>query len=177
MKYGWTKHGACQILQLDGARAQVHFSGKKRAEWVSKTQLLPTPRSIMLCKSGEFDQKCGLISCAAIHGHKVEAFNLYGKLSAFLAAGAKAKGSDASPYARRKALKEKKFSRARGRLDTCKNVAQKLFEYQRRGYKVVGVAAPSSTPARRARKATPAPAPVAAAPVSPPAPAPALATA
>ena len=169
LKYGWTKHGACQILQLDGARAQVHLSGKKRAEWISKTQLLPTPRNIMLAKTGEFDQKCGLISCAAIRGKQVEAFNLYGRLAAFLASGAKAKGSDATPYARRKSLKENKFSRARGRTDTCKDVAHKLFEYQRRGYKVVEVTA---SPARQrvvkaAPKAAPAPAPVVEAPVAP----------
>lgn len=136
MKYGWTKSGPCQVLQVDGGKVQIQLPTRKTAMWVSKTHLLPTPKAIRLLRKAEFDQKCGCAPVVDIKGTECEVYNIYGKYTRYAASGV-TQGSDLSPFLRRKFLRENGFMRASGKTFTLSNVAEKVFGYIRDGYHIV----------------------------------------
>lgn len=139
MKYGWTKFGVCKILDEDGARVKIMLPGRKKGRWISRTQLLSpqlAPRKIRLIKRVNFDQTCGCTSVVDFRGTKMEAYNVYGKMSAFN--GSKTtKGLATTPHLRRKHLREDGFVRARGLRRTIKDMPARLYRYLHRGYQVV----------------------------------------
>ncbi len=153
----WTKAGPAKVVEVDGNRMQIMLPGRKKAMWISKTQVCAAPKFLRLIKKVTFDQDCGCISVKDLHGTMSESYNVYGKLHKYVASNVKT-GSELSPHMRRKQLHEKGFVRARGREDTMKDFAAKAYESLREGYKVF------SSEDRKPRKAKPA-SPVAEAPV------------
>ena len=158
MDFGFTKLGPCQIVKIDGASVQVKLAGRKRPTTVSKTQLIAAPKQMRLVTKASFDQDCGCTPVIDVTGTKIECFNIYGKLSKFLASKDQ-DVKDLTPHLSRKFLKEHGFVRATGQKPRMvKDVAAFLFEKTKAGYKTLE----TSTP-RKARKVTPA---VAEAPVA-----------
>lgn len=165
MKFGWTRVGLVKIEQEDGNRVQVTLPGRKTSRWISKTQLLPIPKSLRLCKKADFDQKCGCTPVVDIRGNIVEKYNVYGKMSKYEASGVK-EGLDTTPHLRRKFLREKGFVRALGTKRPLKNLAQEIYSCLREGYRVIGAASPAKKAKKEAVVAPVAPAPAPVAPVA-----------
>ena len=135
-RYGWTKGGVCRILEEEGNSVKILLPGRKRAQVVSKTHVVEVPAELRLVKKADFDQDCGCTAVLDVNGAKVEAFNIYGSLKKFLAANP-AKGLDVSPYHRRVFLEENGFVRALGQKRSVKDVGEVVFDYVKRGYRLI----------------------------------------
>jgi hypothetical protein len=135
-RYGWTKGGVCRILEEEGNSVKIMLPGRKRAQIVSKTHVVEVPAELRLVKKADFDQDCGCTAVLDVNGAKVEAFNIYGSLKKFLTANP-AKGLAVSPYHRRVFLEENGFVRALGQKRSVKDVGEVVFDYVKRGYRLL----------------------------------------
>jgi hypothetical protein len=141
MQYSWTKAGPCRIHKEDAARVQITLPGRKRSQWVSRTQLLPFPGNIRLVKQVGFDQECGCTAVIDIRAGrraaKVRTYNVYGSMKQYTASGV-TEGLKVSPHYRRKALKEKGFVRATGSsLRALKEPEKYVYQKLSNDYKVL----------------------------------------
>jgi len=134
--YGWTKAGACKILEEEGAQVRILLPGRKRAQLVSKTHLLPVPATLRLIKKADFDQDCGCTAMLEVNGKTVDVFNVYGSLRKYIASGVKS-GLDTTAHKRRVHLAEKGFVRALGSRRTASNVSEIVYGFQRKGYRIM----------------------------------------
>ena len=142
-RYGWTKGGVCRILGEEGNSVKILLPGRKRAQIVSKTHVVEVPAELRLVKKADFDQDCGCTAVLDVNGTKVKVFNIYGSLKKFLAANP-AKGLDTSPYHRRVFLEENGFVRALGQERSAKDVGEVVFDYVKRGYRLIEGGAPKA---------------------------------
>lgn len=137
MQYGWTKAGPCRVHAEDGARVKAMLPGRKRSQWLSRTQLLPFPAHLRLVKKVEFDQECGCTAVIEIASGKVRTYNVYGSIKRFVASDVH-EGMKASPHYRRKSLKEKGFVRAVGStLRSLKEPEKYVYQKLTDDYKVL----------------------------------------
>lgn len=136
LTYVWTAKGPAKLLKEDQGRLQVLFPGRKKPQWISKTQVVKPPKLIRMGKSANFDQDCGCTAAVDIRATSYDIFNVYGSVKKFAVSTVKA-GNDASPYDRRKQLAEDGFTRARGRTVQGKQPAQVAHNYLKKGYKIL----------------------------------------
>ena len=151
-RYGWTKCGICRIVEEEGNSVKILLPGRKRAQVVSKTHVVEVPAELRLVKKADFDQDCGCTAVLDVNGTKVEAFNIYGSLKKFLVA-APGKGLDVSPYHRRVFLEENGFVRAKGQKRSTKDVGEVVFDYVKRGYRLLGDAPKAEKAAEKKEEA------------------------
>lgn len=137
MDYVWTKAGAARVIEEDGARLKVMLPGRKRATWISKTQVQDLPSKLRYTKKVAFDQKCGCTAVAEVTSTRVAHFNVYGSIRKFAESDTK-RGNPKSAHHRRKELAENGFTRAMAKPPrNTSNPAKEAYALEKKGYKLL----------------------------------------
>lgn len=126
------------VLKEDGARVKILRPGRKRAEWVSKTQVSTAgPKTVVLHKKiSDFNPKCTCHAVFEVTKGQANYYNVYGNLNKYFRSDIN-KGSDLSPYHRRKQLAEVGFTRAKSKgPEKVKDQLEKVHQLQKKGYAV-----------------------------------------
>lgn len=142
--YVWTKAGPARVMKEDGNRLQVLLPGRKRAGWISRTQVKKAPDRVVFTKKVNFDMDCGCTAVVELTPNRITHFNIYGSTKKYFASDTK-RASKLSHHHQRIHLEEEGYTRARAKpsravRDSAKEAYQLLT--RKRKSKKGKVAAP-----------------------------------
>ncbi len=113
-QYVWTKAGPARVSEEEENRIKILLPGRKRGQWISKTQVEQPPAHVVLTKQVNFDMDCGCTAVVELTPTEIVHYNIYGSLKKYLASETKAP-SELSHHLQRKHLGENGFTRSRSK--------------------------------------------------------------
>jgi hypothetical protein len=125
-------------------RLKVQLPGRKRASWISKTQVQKAPERAVFTKKVPFDMKCGCTAVVELTPSRIIHYNIYGNVKKYFASETQ-KASKLSHHHQRKHLAEEGYTRSRAKTPrTVRDSAKEAYQLLVRKSKSKTAKAPSA---------------------------------